>query len=88
MRDNFTVLKGQMGFNNPQDQASPFSLRHELLRLRDTSDAKWRQTLLRYYTADIYANQDVGRLAKRPYGETGPQPGFVIPFGTTIQHRL
>ena len=88
MRDNFTVLKGQMGFNNPQHQASPFSLRHELLRLRDESDAEWRQALMRYYTPDIYANQDVGRLAKRPYGLTGPEPGFVIPFGTTITPRI
>jgi hypothetical protein len=88
MRDNFVVLKGQMGFNNPQHQSSPFSLRHELLRLRDESDAKWRQALMRYYTPNIYANEDVGRLAKQPYGATGPEPGFVIPFGATITPQM
>ena len=88
IRDDFVVLKGQMGFNNPQDEANRFSLRNELLRLSDTSDAKWRHELQRYYTADIYANPQVAKLAKRPYGEEGPQPGLVIPFGTTIQERL
>ena len=88
MRDDFVVLKGQMGFNNPQDEANRFSLRNELLRLDDTSDAKWRHELQRYYMADIYANPQVAKLAKRPYGEDGPQPGLVIPFGTTIQEGL
>lgn len=88
MSANFQVLKGQMGFNNPQSQAARFSLRHELLRLRDDSDAKWRQSLMRYYTPDIFAHADVGRLAKRPYGATGPQPGFVIPFGSTVSQGL
>jgi hypothetical protein len=88
MRDNFSVLKGQMGFNNPQDEANRFSLRHELFRLRDDSDAKWRQELMRYYTPDIYNNDDVARLAKRPYGDTGSQPGLVIPIGSTITEGL
>lgn len=88
MNANFTVLKGQMGFNNPQSEASRFSLRSELFRLRDTSDAKWRQTLQRYYTPDIFSNDDVARLAKRPYGETGREPGLVIPFGSTVTRRL
>jgi hypothetical protein len=88
MNANMAVLKGQMGFNNPQSEANRFSLRSELFRLRDTSDAKWRQALQKYYTPDIYSNDDVARLAKRPYGETGPEPGLVIPFGTTVRRRL
>jgi len=88
MRDNFAVLKGQMGFNNPQSEANRFSLRHELFRLRDDSDAKWRHELQRYYTPNIYSNDAVARLAKRPYGDTGPQPGLVIPIGTTIRDGL
>ncbi len=88
MRENFTVLKGQMGFNNPQPEAKQFSLRQELLRLRDSSDVAWRQELARYYTADIYANDAVARLAKRPYGENGPTPGFVIPFNSAVMQGL
>ena len=88
MRDNFVVLKGQMGFNNPQARRTASRCGSELFRLRDTSDAKWRQTLQRYYTPDIYANPAVAKLAKKPYGTSGPQPGLVIPFGTTIQEGL
>ena len=66
MRDNFAVLKGQMGFNNPQDEANRFSLRNELLRLRDSSDAKWRHELQRYYLADIYADSACRRAGEAP----------------------
>ena len=45
---------------------------------------KWRETLLRYYTPNIYSHDAVARLAKRPLGENGPQPGLVIPFSTNI----
>ncbi len=88
MRDNFVVLKGQMGFNNPQAEANRFSLRYELFRLLDGSDAEWRQTLARYYTPNIYGEPVVAEMAKRPYGTTGPEPGLVIPFGSTITRRL
>jgi hypothetical protein len=84
MRDNFAVLKGQMGFNNPQAEGNRFSLRHELFRLRDSSDTKWRQKLMRYYTPNIYNSDAVARLAKRPYGGNTPQPGLVIPMSTSI----
>lgn len=88
MLDNFVVLKGQLGINNPQVENNRFSLRHELFRLGDESDAAWRQTLLRYYTPNIYANDAVARLAKRPFGEQGAQPGLVIPFSTNIIEGL
>ncbi len=88
MRENFVILKGQMGFNNPQPEAKQFSLRQELFRLRDDSDAAWRQELARYYTPNIYANDSVARLAKRPFGESGPTPGFVIPFDSVVKQGL
>jgi hypothetical protein len=88
MMDNFAVLKGQLGINNPQYETNGFSLRHELFRLSDASNAAWRQTLLRYYTPNIYAHDAVARLAKRPLGETGAQPGLVIPFNTNIVEGL
>ncbi|MEZ4640489.1 MAG: PKD domain-containing protein [Caldilineaceae bacterium] len=88
MMDNFSVLKGQLGINNPQVENNRFSLRHELFRLGDDSDAKWQQTLLRYYTPNIYANDEVAELAKRPYGESGAQPGLIIPFSSNIIEGL
>ena len=80
MRDNFRVLKGQMGFNNPSAQTSRFSLRQELFRLLDSSDASWRETLQRYYTPNIYANPTVAKLAKKPYGMTraAARPGHPV----------
>jgi hypothetical protein len=89
MHDNFAVLKGQMGFNNPQDEANQFSLRREFFELRPGSDAEW-QTRLRNccLVDDIYADKDVARLAKRPYGMSGDEPGLVIPMKTTIQEGL
>jgi hypothetical protein len=85
LRDNFRVLKGQMGFNNPSAQTSRFSMRQELFRLLDSSDASWRETLQKYYTPNIYANPAVRKLAKKPYSMSGPQPGLVIPFGSVIR---
>lgn len=88
MRDNFVVLKGQMGFNKPQPEEKVFSLRHELFRLRAGTNARWKQELSRYYTANIYSNENVARLAKRPFGVTGAQPGLVIPFDTRVVEGL
>ena len=88
MRDNFRVLKAQMGFNNPQAEANRFSLRHELFRLRDEPDATWQQTLVRYYKPDIYADPVVAKLAQKPQGATGPQPGLIIPMPATVTEGL
>jgi len=77
-----------MGFNNPQSEANRFSVRKELFRLEDSSDAKWRQELQKHYTPNIYGNDAVARLAQRPYGETGAVPGLVIPIGTNIRDGL
>ena len=60
-----------MGFNNPQDEANRFSLRHELLRLRDKSDAKWRHDAAALLHGRHLRQPGGGRLAKRPYGDDG-----------------
>lgn len=39
MRDNFAVLKTQLGLNNPQFETGGFSLRRELLRIRKSDGA-------------------------------------------------
>ncbi|MCB0126760.1 MAG: hypothetical protein KDE58_31090, partial [Caldilineaceae bacterium] len=80
MRDNFVVLKGQLGFNNPQYEANRFSLRRELFGLDGTGDnSAWQAALQSYYVADINSDPRVARLAKAPYGAADPQPGLVIP---------
>ncbi|NJL29298.1 MAG: hypothetical protein HC897_16140 [Thermoanaerobaculia bacterium] len=91
MAANFSVLKTQMGFNNPQIETNRFSLRTNLLRLSDaaTSDADWRAALLRYRVDDLWQVPEFRRYA-RPFTEEslGPQPGLVIPFSTTVTFGL
>ncbi len=88
---NFQVLKGQMGFNNPQIETNRFSLRRELLRLSDaaSSDDAWRRTLETYEVADLWAVPEFRRFA-RPFApeSSGAQPGLVIPFETTVTFGL
>lgn len=89
---NFGVLKGQLGFNNPQIETSLFSLRSELFRLTDVADFR---TLLSspydpaggtgYYAADLWQIPEFRKYC-RPFTleSAGAQPGLVIPFSTEV----
>jgi hypothetical protein len=79
MKLNFDVLKGQMGFNNPQTETNRFSLRSELLRLRDESDEAWEAELRKYLVPNLWDLPEFRRLA-RPFAPegAGPQPALVI----------
>ena len=83
LNQNFSVLKGQLGFNNPKNETNRFSLRNELFRAVD--DAAWQNWLNSYKVADLWAVPEFRRYA-RPftYESAGPQPGLVIPFSSTI----
>ncbi len=91
MEQNFAVLKGQMGFNNPQTETNRFSLRHELYRIGDDvdSDASWRTLLREHRVDDLWAVPEFRRYA-RPFApeSAGPQPGIVIRFSTTVTFSL
>ena len=81
MRDNFTVLKGQMGFNNPQSAGQPLLAAPRAARACATSRTpSGGRRCMRYYTPDIFGNEDVGRLAKRPYGDDRPAAGLRDPL--------
>src|SRR5262249_20616028 len=62
MGQNFDVLKGQLGFNNPQTETNRFSLRKEMFRQLDTdpnsindpSDDSWRANLAQYRVANLW----------------------------------
>jgi len=89
MRQNFNVLRGQFGFNNPQTETNRFSLRAELFRLPDSADAEWRDELERYRVADLWQVPEFRRMARSFAPESaGPQPGLVIPFDTTVTFGL
>jgi hypothetical protein len=86
---NFAVLKGQLGFNNPQTETGRFSVRNEMLRLRDTSDAEWRAELKRNIVPNLWDIPEFRRYC-RPFApeSAGPQPGLVLRFPTTVTFGL
>lgn len=89
---DFSVAKGRLGINNPDQYGTVFSLRTELYRLLkdDTltsDDDAWRQTLEQHIVANVLTDSDVAaycRNIKKPDGT--PVPGIIIPFSTTIRH--
>jgi len=86
MKQNFEVLKGQLGFNNPQTETNRFSLRREAFRLLEGSDGVWRDKLQdEWRVDDIWQIPEFRRYCK-PFAPeaAGPQPGLVIPFETTV----
>lgn len=89
LSQNFAVLKGQLGFNNPQTETGRFSLRSEMLRLRDTSDAEWRAQLKQSIVRNLWDVPEFRRYC-RPFApeSAGPQPGLVIRFPTTVTFGL
>jgi len=91
MQANFTVLKTQLGFNNPQFETNRFSLKHEMLRFGDDDEGngKWRQQLAAYRVDDLW-KVPVFRRYARPFApeSLGPQPGLVIPFSSTVTFGL
>ena len=87
MQANFQVLKGQMGFNNPQIETNRFSLRRELFDIDDPADdERWRERLTAARVLDLNTIPEFRRLA-RPFADVGscPQPGLVIEFFSSIR---
>ncbi|MEM0897216.1 MAG: malectin domain-containing carbohydrate-binding protein [Verrucomicrobiota bacterium] len=89
MRANFRVLKGQLGFNNPQIETGQFSLRHELFRMKDSSEEAWQKLLATHVVDDLWELPEFRRYC-RPFApeEAGRQPGIVIEFPTTVTFGL
>jgi hypothetical protein len=87
MDQNFAVLKGQLGFNNPQTETNRFSLRTERFRIQadSTSDQTWRDELQMRVVPNLWDVPEFRRYA-RPFAaeEAGAQPGLVIPFDTAV----
>lgn len=90
MRQNFEVLKTQLGFNNPQTETNRFSLRREALRLLEESDQEWRDKLANEFRVENLWDVPEFRRYCRPFApeSAGPQPGLVIPFETTVTFGL
>jgi hypothetical protein len=90
MSQNFAVLKGQLGFNNPQKETNRFSLRSELFRIQATAagSAVWRETLWRYVVPNLLELPEFQRyaIAFQPHNDV--EPGIVIPFTTNVDFGL
>ncbi|NOY80786.1 MAG: hypothetical protein GXP31_07250 [Kiritimatiellaeota bacterium] len=96
LKVNFDVLKGQMGFNNPQVETGRFSLRTELFRIKSASTGAggdklaqanrlWERTLEKARVDNLWDVTEFRRFC-RPFAaeDIGAQPGLVIEFGTEI----
>jgi hypothetical protein len=84
------VLKGQLGFNNPQTETGRFSMRNELFRVLPgpTGSQRWRETLNRFVVPNVLALPDYQRHCI-PFSPTqATEPAIVIPFATTINFGL
>ncbi len=91
MNANWQVLKGRLGFNNPDADVNRFSLRQELCRIPNDPayDDEWMNTLQAYVVADLYAVPEFNQYCLPPFGATNSikyeEPAIVIPFASTIQ---
>jgi hypothetical protein len=85
---NWSVLKGQLGFNNPQTETGRFSLRSELFRILpgQAGDAVWRETLKNksHMVDNILDLPEFQRYCLPFYPQQAKEPGIVITFPTTI----
>ncbi|MEY2879246.1 MAG: hypothetical protein RLZZ15_1626, partial [Verrucomicrobiota bacterium] len=89
---DWSVAKGRLGINNPDQNGTLFSLRRELFRLLDDpartdDDAQWQQTLEQHVVSNLLSDPDVAaqcRNLRKPDGSA--VPGIIIPFRTAIQH--
>ena len=94
LRDDWAVVKGRLGFNNPDRNGTLFSLRQELFRIRldqPTADDNelWKQVLQQRVMSNVLNDSDVLKYCSNLSKDTGgPVPGFVIPFSTVIQRGV
>ncbi len=94
LRDEWEVVEGRLGFNNPDRNGTVFSLRQELFRIRadqPTADDNtlWKQVLQQHVMSNVLNDPDVAihclNIAK---AKGGAVPGIVIEFGTSIEQGL
>ncbi len=94
LRDDWSVAKSRLGFNNPDRNGTLFSLRQELFRIRTdqpTSDDNllWKQVLQQHVMSNVLNDPDVAIHCLNIAKSNGAAvPGIVIEFGTTIQPGL
>lgn len=87
MQADWSVLKGRLGFNNPDSYGTTVSLRTENFRILPLldGDQKWRDVLEMGRQENVLNDPDVRRYCMQIDPGTGfPVPGIVIEFSTSI----
>src|SRR6185295_14117286 len=88
MKADWDVLKGRLGFNNPDAYGTTVSLRTENLRILPGTDGNtaWQDILQRGRMDNILDDPDVRRYCLQVDPGTGLSvPGIVLNFTTTIE---
>jgi len=94
LRDDWSVVKGRLGINNPDRNGTLFSLRQELFRIRTdqpTADDNtlWKQVIQQHIMSNVLNDPDVAMYCNNIRKSNGTAvPGIVIPFSTTIEQGL
>ncbi|HVV73627.1 MAG TPA: hypothetical protein VHI52_19310, partial [Verrucomicrobiae bacterium] len=87
MKADWDVLKGRLGFNNPDGYGTTVSLRSEDFRILTGSagDEHWRDMLQQSRVADLRTDSDVMRYCSQIDDGSGqPVPGIVVTFSTLV----
>jgi hypothetical protein len=91
MKGDWDVLKGRLGFNNPDGYGTTVSLRSENYRILSNTngDSAWQQVLQQGRVADLRADADVKRNCLQIDDGSGTAvPGIILSFGTTIANGV
>lgn len=87
MKADWDVLKGRLGFNNPDAYGTTFSLRTENFRILPGADGiqNWKDVLEAARRENILDDADVRRYCLQlNTGDNQPVPGLVLTFSTSI----
>ena len=87
MNSDWSVLKGRLGFNNPDNYGTTVSLRTENYRILPGADGdiNWKDILNRARRDNLLEDVDVRRMCMQlDRGDGLAVPGLLIEFDTTI----
>ena len=91
MKADWEVLRGRLGFNNPDAYGTTVSLRTENFRILPGTDGdtNWKDVLNQAYRGDLLQDADVRRHCMQIDNGSGlPVPGLVFTFSTTVTDGL
>ncbi len=87
MKADWDVLRGRLGFNNPDTYGTTVSLRTENLRILPGTEGKanWQDVLSGSQRANLLDDPDIRRHCLQiDLGNGLPVPGIVLSFSTTV----